>query len=128
MLHELAVKHNLVGANSVALGVGRIGRLGDLDFAPLAVSWDRHALLEDVVEFFVNALLLDATLALDQGRLGRRRHAQVADGRVEENQGKPLLVELVGRRLEDAVPGRLEVATRYDLERFTDVDDWQAEM
>jgi len=118
VLHELAVEHDLVGAEPVALGVGRVGGLGDLHLAPLPVGRDGHALLHDRVELLVDALLLDAALALDQRRLGRRRHAEVADGRVEEDKREPLLVELVSRRLEDAVPGRLEVAARDDLERL----------
>ena len=40
MLHELAVNQDLVGAELVALGVGRVGRLSDLDLAPLLVGGD----------------------------------------------------------------------------------------
>lgn len=39
LLHELAVDQDLVGANSIAHRVRRIGGCGNLDFPPLAVGW-----------------------------------------------------------------------------------------
>lgn len=89
MLHELAVNQDLVGAELVALGVGRVGRLSDLDLAPLLVGGDLrtrnsrqvwlntvvleshthwHSLIDDRLKLFVNTLLLDTSLALNQRR------------------------------------------------------------
>lgn len=42
VLHELAVEHDLVGADAIALRVGGVGRFGNLDFAPLPVGGDLY--------------------------------------------------------------------------------------
>lgn len=40
VLHELAVENDLISANTVALGVGRVCCLADLDLSPLTIGRD----------------------------------------------------------------------------------------
>ncbi len=40
VLHQLAIDNHLIRADPVTLGVGGIGRFGDLCLSPLAVGWD----------------------------------------------------------------------------------------
>lgn len=69
LVHDLAVDDHLVDADAVVLLVGRIGRGGDLDLAPLLVGRYDLAVGRELLELLEDALLLDAALAGDEGRL-----------------------------------------------------------
>ena len=65
-MHDLAINENLVGTDTVADLIRRIGGSGDLDLAPLAVSGNKFPLGCEVLELFVNTLFLDTTFSLDE--------------------------------------------------------------
>ena len=66
LMHDLTVNKHLVSANSIAHSIRWIRRRRDLDFAPLTISWHKLALSREALELFVDALLLNAALSLDE--------------------------------------------------------------
>lgn len=68
LVHDLAVDDHLVDADAVVLLVGRVGRGGDLDLAPLLVGRYDLAVGRELLELLEDALLLDAAFAGDEGR------------------------------------------------------------
>lgn len=66
-VHNLSVNDDLIGTDLVSYSISWIRGRGDLNLTPLAVRRNQVALGCAVLEFPVDALFIDATLALDQG-------------------------------------------------------------
>ena len=71
LVHKLAINQNLISTDPVAHGIRGIRTRRDLDLAPLTVCGDELALRCALLELGVDALVFDAALALDEGRIWR---------------------------------------------------------
>lgn len=68
LIHELTINDLLVGSDAVTRCVCWICGRGNLNFAPFTITGHNLAVRRKLLEAFVDALFLDAALALDKGR------------------------------------------------------------
>jgi hypothetical protein len=65
-MHDLAINEHLVCTDPVANCIGRICAGGNLNLAPLTIGRDQLSLSREVPELFVDALLFNAALPLNE--------------------------------------------------------------
>jgi hypothetical protein len=68
-LHNLAIGEDLVCPDPVADCIGWIRTSGNLNLAPLPVGRHQLSLSREALELLVDALLLDAAVALNERRI-----------------------------------------------------------
>jgi hypothetical protein len=71
LMHDLTINNHLISTDSVTDRICWIRSCRDLDLAPLTIGGHIFALGREVLELFVDALLLNAALSLDKWRFWR---------------------------------------------------------
>lgn len=71
LMHDLTINNRLMSTDSITDRIRWVRSCSDLDLAPLTVGRHIFALDHEVLELFVDALLLNATLSLDKWRFWR---------------------------------------------------------
>lgn len=66
-MHDLTVDDDLISTDLVAFRIRWVRSRRNVDLAPLAVGGHKLALFGAVLEFLVDALIIDAALPLDEG-------------------------------------------------------------